>query len=200
MQYSHCQITETLPFSNYWDYSHPKLTLETTPFQSLPTLWQAYKDTQTTDYSKITPQILPDYSKTLEPNMLCLDKGSFALKRRAGSGRQYIICSQKPRPHSWSLYIIWLYQLLSQTTLSIVNLLLNEPGTPPNSSHPLLGGVGVWDYYLLQDFSQINPFLWLLPNYSNWQITQTTPMLWHYSQTTPLHRLFWEYSQCNPNT
>ena len=153
MQFSQCQITETLPFSNYWDYSHPKLTLETTPFQSLPTLWQAYIDTQTTDYSKITPQILPDYYKTLEPNMLCLDKGSFALKRRAGSGRQYIICSQKPRPHSWSLYIIWLYQLLSQTTLSIVNLLLNEPGTPPNSSHPLLGGVGVWDYYLLQDFS-----------------------------------------------
>ena len=45
----------------------------------------------------------------------------------------------------------------------MVNLLLNEPGTPPNSSHPLLGGVGVWDYYLLKDFSQTNPFFLITP-------------------------------------
>ena len=86
-------------------------------------------DTQTTDYSKTTPRILPAYSQT---NKLCLNKGSCALKRRAGSGRQYNICTQHPDYIHGHGYIICLIRSdYSQTTLSTVNLLLNEPGHLP---------------------------------------------------------------------
>ena len=53
---------------------------------------------------------------------------------------------------------------------------MNKEHLPISLIH-LLGDVGVWDLYLIQDYSQTTPILWLLPNYLDCQITQTTPML-----------------------
>ena len=160
MQYSHSQITETLPFSNYWDCSYPKLTL---PFNNVTGLclaltpWLVQMDTQTTDNSKTTPRILPAYSQT---NKLCLNKGSRALKRCAGSGRQYNICTQHPDYIHGHGYIIWLDQItpkllfplsiyywMNQDTSLFLPLFgrwcwsLRLPFTPrllPNQSHSLI--------------------------------------------------------------
>ena len=146
------QITETASILNLLS-----LSINVTGLCLALTPWSVQMDTQTTDYSKTTPQILPAYSQT---NKLCLNKGSRALKRRAGSGRQYNICTQHPDYIHGHGYIIWLDQItpkllyllsiyywMNQDTSLFLPLFgrwcwsLRLPFTPrllPNQSHSLI--------------------------------------------------------------
>ena len=143
------------------DYSNFQITQHRLDARRIHRIWRLLPCSTTTilwlNYPQTTPQILPAYSQT---NKLCLNKGSCALKRRAGSGRQYNICTQHPDYIHGHGYIIWLDQItpkllsplsiyywMNQDTSLFLPLFgrwcwsLRLPFTPrllPNQSHSLI--------------------------------------------------------------